>query len=1284
MTIPLRQALVWQDSTSLDAFITRLTDDADRVRQNLRTFVVGDNVAAQLDTMLGELGRRLADSRDMGRYIYGNFGSGKSHLMTVLGKMLEGDEEVYDIGHPALRRLRGRHPWLGQQKMLVLRINMMNKQTLTRALYEAYNAALPTGTPQLSFTDEERVFSLMDIDADRLGGPDKLVEQMSREGATGLPNLPPAQRVEWIARMRRGGQEQRLSLAAAFLNWRNRGATLTQAEELWVDARTGLDRIARHAQSLGYTALGWLIDELIIWIRGKGRAEYIAGLNTISSMVDHDAARVLPFFVAVAVQHDIKRTCPDDISENDFQEHIRFIQDRFTPPVTLEDQDLYEVAAQRVLARNPAMDPADERAFEEAIEQLFSRNRQAIEALSGGLSLEFVRRLYPFHPALLRILVDVTQVLSRNRTAVAALYLLLERYGDLRPGKFIPVGALWDILFTSENVSALRQNSSSRSAQRMADSFATMERIDGKVAEVAPVVGFTPDALRALVRTVLLCQLSERPYAQGRPLSEGVTASTLLRLNQTEVTASHERVGLSQVSSAFRRLGGLALQVQVSPPDNDPQIHIKTEQVDIEKVLVLGRGEVNHAQRFAYIRRLVNEELGLGLRDGTEATLEVTWKGTKRKGKVKLANVRTLPYAGTTNAFDPQGQDFLLLVDYPFDEESGRGQQDDVDTVERARARASHWTLAWLPAHLSDSEREALDNAAAVEVIRRDERRFFENISPREAETTRRALEGFQAGRKGELIEAIRRVYFGAGSRVESLKALLGVVSVASVERAVAMETLGKHILDKRFPSHPDFRRRVNNADLGSVAEWVIRAAKLGQPVELRATELALAEAFALPLDLVWVNAGSITRRVDGRYLSAIRAWIGERTSFDAHELRTLLMADRDSVRTREAEGWGFGLTKEVANLLLLYLLEVEGYEALVNERSTTIGSLGDLPERFRLVKDDVVDASTWDKATRVTEFLFGQQRRADLPSSPEQARLSREVGTKGRELLDAVKGYLESWTAVASWAGVDLPQSMRAGSALRLRVFLEGVVGETGNAPRMRRLAVAAEVSEGSAPVARFAFIRQHLADERSALALFPAQRLAFQQLSQRGDEGDQTVVITRLRNLLRDDWDTSLLKSTANLWARVAEERFAALLDRERERSAGEEAAERARRVAEEEQRRSQEAALAEARAATERAEAESRRLEAERRAQQAEAEQRRQEAEAAEQAAAEARRLAELAVRQRVEEEIRRTRRQERSCEGGREVVGRSVQRELEAALAENPSPRVRVRIIVESLE
>lgn len=1254
----IRDYLQWQDDTDLDAFITRLTDTEDRVRQNVRQYVVSDKVRDRLDGMLKAVGERLDDNRDVGRYVHGAFGSGKSNLLTVLGKMLERDEMVYDLGHPALRELRAKHGWLDRHRTLVVRINMMGKKSLVRALFEGYNEALPAGLPRLGFTDEDRVFELIDKDAQRLGGLPALLEQAAGEAVfdsiEGMPRgMPAPMFVELYQRMRRGDREKRLALAAALHNWRNHGVNPIQADDLWVEPRTGLDRIARHAKDQGFTAIAWLIDELVIWIRGRSRAEYVNEINHLSALVDHDAARVLPFFVAVAVQMDISRTCPEDISQKDFQEQLGFIRDRFQPQLELEDQDLYEVASHRVLSRRRDLAPAEREAFEKAIDAAFQKNRDAVSSLSGGLPPELVRRLYPFNPALLRILVDVTQALSRNRTAIAALYRMLNKHAELEVGQFIPVGALWDFVFEPENVSYVRQNTSSKLCQRLADTYETWLRLEPKLETVAREANTPLHQLQQAVRTVLLCQLSDRPYfLDGSTLGARITALRVLQLNETDIRSVTPRSGVSKVAGWLRALSMAAPQLQVSG-DSDPTVSIKTEQVDIERVLNTARDQVQHSHRFQFMRKLLLEELGLDLGTSTnnEGTLDIPWRGSRRKARVKLANVRTLTYAGQVSEFDPGKEDVLIIVDYPFDEEAGRSRQDDIDNCQRARARSTHWTLAWLPEHLAPNELDALTSAAAVEIIRKDQRTAFQDLSPRDADQVSRMLEGYLAERTRQLTEAVRRLFFGQG-QIFGMKPALDGIDPNGLELATALDRLAKTVLDKRYPNHPPFTRRVTGSELSTVVDWVIRAAKTGATVDLRSAEMAYVEAILLPLEIAHKAPSGITRRTDGRYLAAIEKWIGPRRQIEAQELRAALSADVEA-----PEKWGFGLTREVADFFLYYLLQVAGFEAQSGDRTESMQGLRDLKERFRLVKEEVVDAPTWDKALRVADRLLGHRGQADLPSPPEQAKLCREVAKKGAELRAIVRDFDARLRQVCAWAGVRTDESRRLRTTSDLSAWLDEVLSDSVNASRARRLAAL----QADARLDDFVKLRGVLPEEAKALTEIAGQRDAFEHLAAHGGEEDRTAIVDRVRNLLTDPV-TVALSERGPAWVTEAKRRFAVVAA---------DAAERER-----EQRRRTGAAEERAREERERAEIERRaREEAERRKREAE-----EQARAAEEARAEAeRRLLEQSRRGEAEQARTRT------VAGSRDTIAAAVQAELAHLLAANPKlSHVRIRLVLDPLE
>lgn len=1125
----ISEALDLPQIAALDEFITRLDDTDDRVRRSLEQFVLTEEVQKKLDTMLGDVGARLAQGRDTGRFIYGTFGSGKSHLMTVLGKMLERDEAVYAVGDAGLATLRSRHDWLDKHRTLVVRVNMMGKSSLSSALYTAFNAALPKEVPQLQFTNEKRIFELIENDAQRhYGGIDKLVANAVEDKA-----IPSA---KFYERGRRGDLQQQLDLAARLQTWRDHGAKPVRPEDLWVPAPEGFARISRHAKDHGYTAITWLIDELVIWIRGKSRDEYMSQINELSALVDHDgtATRVVPFFVAVAVQQDIAETCPQDLSEKGFRAQLGFISDRFSPPLKLEDQDLYEVASRRVLRRRPEAVEA----FDRAVDATFRKYADAIKELSGNLDPALVRKLYPFHPALLRVLVDVTQALSRSRTAMAALYGLLKKYPELEVGSFLPLGALFDIIFTHDNVESVRKREQSPIAKRFVDAYDTYERLQGKLDEAAKTVpGAQPEELHQLVRTVLLCQLSEKPYfPTGQALRERVTATTLLRLNQSDVRALTERTGVSKVIKLFKALH-TEPQIQVTGDADDPIIVIKTEQVDIEKVLAEARAEVTHSNRFAYCLKVLDGELGLGLGKTTKVATTVTWRGTKRKGLVRVANVRVLSYAGHDNEFDAGDDEFLILIDYPFDEKTGASRQDDLDTLQTARQRKRQWTVGWLPVHFTDGEKRALDNAAAIEKIREDKRRFLDlNYSVRDAQTIAGALEAFLGTQQEVLKDAVRRLYFEEGT-IHGCSDQLDGISVVGRDKSKAIDGLATAILDARYPQHPHFKRRVQRAELERLAELVAVAAQTGQHVDVKGADMEIVEAYGVPLEMVYKSESSISRRTDGRFLSAVHGWISKEPGrFKASVVRDKLTAGGKD---------GFGFNDDVVRFFLFYLLQVDGYEAKVKGDSQTIDGLASLPADFELVKADVVDAPTWDKARSVAKRVCGVEGRADLPSPPEQSKLSREVGTAARKLKDEVGIFQTHLKQVLLWAKIAPGTSKRADAVARLSELLGKVVDTTAHADRMRILAAL----DGNELVEPYSVLRRYLAEEQSAIQSIESQKRAFQELEERGEEGERKAVVIALQNILREPVsEKRRLGNLAKDWVTGADRIFGELLERER----------------------------------------------------------------------------------------------------------------------------------------
>ena len=237
MTMRVADFLSLPTDVGTDAFIVRLDEaDAGLRKQRIREYVLPTEVERQLDAMLKVVGERLAQKRDVGRFVYGSFGSGKSHLMLVLARMLAGDESVYELGDAGLRRLRQTHTWLGKDRVLVVPINMMGKKSLSRAIYEAYNAALPPEVEKAQFANHERIFEIVEAKADEmLGGIEGLKAKLVESGV-----LP---RAAFYDTNRNGSLEQRLDLASKVWRWWNAGKAddAFRADDMWLDPNDGME-----------------------------------------------------------------------------------------------------------------------------------------------------------------------------------------------------------------------------------------------------------------------------------------------------------------------------------------------------------------------------------------------------------------------------------------------------------------------------------------------------------------------------------------------------------------------------------------------------------------------------------------------------------------------------------------------------------------------------------------------------------------------------------------------------------------------------------------------------------------------------------------------------------------------------------------------------------------------------------------------------------------------------------------------------------------------------------
>ena len=215
----------------------------------------------------------------------------------------------------------------------------------------------------------------------------------------------------------------------------------------WSD---GLARMAEHAKAQGFGGLVLLVETILLWLAEKTGQEFVQAINDLNVIVDHNTGqRPAPVFVFVARQRNLQEFFPDLVDESKIHEQLDHHAKRFE---TIEARG-HGAPTYRPRSRTPPKQqppPAAIGSSRIPPENSPSAARRRRHRLSQGL--------YPFHPALIEILIDVTILMQRERSALRLLYeLLVIHYPNLALGEFLPVGSAFDAIFPGAGVEATKK-----------------------------------------------------------------------------------------------------------------------------------------------------------------------------------------------------------------------------------------------------------------------------------------------------------------------------------------------------------------------------------------------------------------------------------------------------------------------------------------------------------------------------------------------------------------------------------------------------------------------------------------------------------------------------------------------------------------------------------------------------------------------------------------------------------------------------------------------------------
>lgn len=997
-------------------FVVKLREleaNSEEAEQLARDYVITPAVEKELPRILDDMKQVFDRGEEYGRFIHGSFGSGKSHFMTMLSLLVEGAAPAWKKFRPLLNAHRDakaskggdaadHEAWLTKAGLLVVRIHMLSvrgKSTgFDRAVYEGFNAALKRrGKAPFEFLNVDAIFDEVRREASVYG--DVVWKRLETDGIVGGRDD--------FESLAAGSIQAKERFARAWLKYKGRDASDAGIDPRWSE---GLKRMAEHAKAQGFGGIVLMIDEFLLWLAEKSGQEFVAEINNLNVIVDHNTGqRPAPIFVFVARQRNLQEFFPDLVDESKIHEHLDHHAKRFEI-TKLQDVELRHIVRGRVLR------PKDAKAVQSAVAALADRHQKVLPALLAGGDIEYLRDVYPFHPALIEMLVDVTSLMQRERSALRLLYeLLVVHYPQLPLGEFLPVGSAFAAIFPESGVEAskkveLMQDIHHQYYSRLAPAMARMAEKAG-----AEFNDERRRALDQLVKTVLLAEVSPR-LKQG-----GLTIERLVQLNAVDVEGETFRGQVRVAETDLLALSQDVPDLQVAGQGKTAIVRYVLGRVSLGEILGRARSKVdNPAQRFKVFWGALRNALGVdgtkGFEDGgpNEGDWDLSWRRTRRRGRVKLGNVREMSY----DDFAPPDGAFKILVDYPWDEPGHTVDEDRLRATNVRKKQGLVHTVCWLPRHMSPTELGVLTELAAVRYLLSDagQEDLLETLGPQDKSKVLDQAGIRQKTLEGQLEELLKEVYIRHGE----FFALISDVDSSRPRETLAenLEHIATLLMDRRYPQHPAFLAEPKKQDLEALLGWMVDAGEGSVSIAYDENVGKVLKSLGQPLELVNLGQTKASLRLDSRYIKDV-----------------LQRADQDSVawtpiadHLRET----YGFQPLLVDLFLCFLCQRD-HRALQDVDGEPVDVRIGMSQttRIRLQRGKLVSAADWHRLRDLGNQLFEEPRPPAHRSLQGQDRFTAALRAKGQTKRTVLQGLHSRLVHLGVEQGARLTELSTANSRL-------------------------------------------------------------------------------------------------------------------------------------------------------------------------------------------------------------------------------------------------------------
>jgi hypothetical protein len=1006
-------------------------------------------------------------------YLHGSFGSGKSHFMAILDLMLANHPAPWSRGE--LHALKAKFDFIGAKRLLQIPMHFLGAESIEGQIFDTYVRWLGEQHPDADlpglFADAELFENARGLRQDM--GDERFFAKLNqgRPAAAGWGKLASA--AAWdpagfdaAVASRDATARERLFSDLVKTHF---PAFTTQIGR-FIDLDRGLQVLARHAKGLGYDGVVLYLDELILWLAGRS-----SDLSFIQREVQklvklkeaqHDQ-REVPIVSFIARQRDLAQLVGEQARGDEraaLEDSLAHHQGRFEE-VVLADSNLPAIVAHRVV--RPRDDDA-RATLREGFERAWKGAGAARATLIGSVGSEQAfAQVFPFSPALVEALVALSDCLQRERTAIRILMeLIVDHLPELTLGPIIPVGDAFDVIAGGEDpfdqVMRGRFNRARdlyeqaflpliRSEHGTEDSDACQRQRDNHKKRLG-CSGCAHQACRddmRLAKTLLMAAL-----VPGAPVFQGMTVKRLVHLNHGTIASPIPGAEVQLAAEKLRRWGAHVGPLRVGD-QSDPELTLGLEGLDLAPIIDKAREVDTPGTRKQQLRRLLFEALSL---PDAGATVEhtLTFRGVRRKGQVRFANVRELSDAQLRC---PAGMAWQLVLDYPFDQ----GDHSPVDDLLRIEAYRDQLggheeaTLVWLPTFFSAKLMQTLGDYIAIDYILDNRvREYLGDRRPEDQIQARGDLTSLRDQKKSLLVGALKSAYGLAHQRsddpaldlsraverhVVSLAPDLKIPGLLAGSMQEGMQQVIGRLLEHRFPHHPQFGAPLTTGKLQRVRTLIERL--IEQPdrqMNVDASDRKDLQHIADPLGLT--------------HTTESRTILEERALNDLEQRRQ--QAGLDTPTVRDLRGYTDpdghrGLTTDVQDLLVWSYLLWSGRSLVWGGREEPPGKLGGLLEDAELVRPELPTEQEWQAAlTRGAELMgitFPNRHLSARNLSAFCARLD-EAAARTR---DAQGLATELATRLEEWADQDTAHRL---TTARSAASLIHLIEQSEGAERARRLA--------------------------------------------------------------------------------------------------------------------------------------------------------------------------------------------------------------------------------------